>query len=159
MVGSKDLRSFCLGLVPAEAALHHGLLIGGGTVLVTASGQQYVPVDSVLSGLQELRLSLSGRLRSLALGLPELCELQLNNCGELGELVMHCPRLARLSLQACRALHEPALLAAVRRCPELRELDLQYCPQVTPELVSALRSACPALQTLLITPPRASSSS
>lgn len=136
MVGSKELRCFCLGLVPAAEALEQGLLIGwvalprcaravqrrlllwcagqlppctvwcaaveaapscvsaplaflarwllcrvparllflargdsggcmvcsccrGGTVVV-ADGQQYVPVGTVLAGLQELRLSLSG---------------------------------------------------------------------------------------------------
>lgn len=46
-----------------------------------------------------LWLPRAGRLRSLALGLPELTDLQLNNCVELGRMALHCPRLARLSMQ------------------------------------------------------------
>lgn len=59
MVGSKELRCFCLGLAPAAAALERGLLLGGGTVVVQG-GQQYALVATPLSGLRELRLSLSG---------------------------------------------------------------------------------------------------
>ena len=62
-------------------------------------GQQFVRVATVLAGLRELRMSLSARLRSLALGLPQLTDLQLNNCGDLQQLVLRCPRLERLSLQ------------------------------------------------------------
>lgn len=153
MVGSKELRCFCLGLAPAAAALERGLLLGGGTVAVQG-GQQYALVATPLSGLRELRLSLSGRLRSLALGLPHLADLQLNNCVELGQLVLHCPSLERLSMQACKAVDERALLSLVRRLPALRELDLQYCPQVTPQVVQALRRACPSLHSVLVTPPR-----
>lgn len=114
--------------------LPRSLLCRGGTP-VEEGGQQYVLAATPLSGLQELRLSLSGgqarlghageapaasahasrpanasltpalppsstgRLRSLALGLPELADLQLNNCGELAGLALRCPRLARLSMQ------------------------------------------------------------
>jgi hypothetical protein len=56
-------------------------------------------VATVLAGLRELRMSLSARLRSLALGLPQLTDLQLNNCGDLQQLVLRCPCLERLSLQ------------------------------------------------------------
>lgn len=59
MVGSKELRCFCLGLAPAAAALERGLLLGGGTVAVQG-GQQYALVATPLAGLRELRLSLSG---------------------------------------------------------------------------------------------------
>ncbi|PSC67443.1 F-box LRR-repeat 15 [Micractinium conductrix] len=155
MIGSKELRSFCLGLVPADEALRLGLLISGGTVV--ANGRQYVPVATVLAGLHELRMSLSGRLRSLSLGLPHLEDLQLNNCAELAHLVLHCPALGRLALQGCRALPAAALLAVVASCPRLRELDLQYCPQATPGVVAALHAACPTLQSVLTTTPRAAS--
>ena len=47
-----------------------------------------MPVATVLAGLRELRMSLSARLRSLALGLPQLTDLQLNNCGDLQQLVL-----------------------------------------------------------------------
>ncbi len=59
MVGSKELRCFCLGLAPAAVALERGLLLGGGTVAVQ-DGQQYALVATPLAGLRELRLSLSG---------------------------------------------------------------------------------------------------
>ena len=62
MVGSKELRCFCLGLAPAAAALERGLLLGGGTVAVQG-GQQYALVATPLAGLRELRLSLSGAAR------------------------------------------------------------------------------------------------
>ncbi|KAI3435021.1 hypothetical protein D9Q98_003073 [Chlorella vulgaris] len=150
MVGSKELRRFCLGLVPAAAVAEMGLLVGDGAVLVSG-GQRYLPVSTVLAGLQELRLSLSGHLRSLALGLQHLSDLQLNNCAELQELVLHAPQLKRLAMQACRSMSPQELVAAVSRCPELGELDIQYCPQVTPDVVADLRSVCPRLHTVLFT--------
>ena len=75
----------------------------GGSVTAAAEGtppsQQFVPVATVLAGLRELRMSLSARLRCLALRLPQLTDLQLNNCADLQQLVVRCPRLERLSLQ------------------------------------------------------------
>jgi hypothetical protein len=81
---------------------------------------------TALSGLQSLRLGLSG-VQVVALALPKLTSLDLNSCSHLRVLELRCPLLLLLQLQACRALGwRQQLPLLVGGCPDLESLDLQH---------------------------------
>lgn len=131
LVRCNNLRSLCLGLLPAEGEVEllppkHYLLSGGRSVLQQAAPQGgWVEVPSAVSQLTSLKAGLSG-VQVVALALPKLAHLDLSSCKHLRMLELRCPLLLQLQLQACTALPVVSAVRSVLGAPHLQMLDVQH---------------------------------
>lgn len=116
------------GVPAATAASATGA--GAGAEAGAGAGVEWVPADTLLSGLRVLKLGLSA-VQVLALALPALQQLDVSAAGALRHVQLRCPALETLSSQACRRLPPGALAALVAdpaACPVLQLLDAQHAP-------------------------------
>ncbi|CAL8472159.1 g11701 [Coccomyxa elongata] len=151
-VGCKKLRSCWLGLQPAspaDAATQQRLLAANMYSPPSSFDTAWTQVPVSVSGLQTLRLGLSG-VRSLALALPSLTSLDVNNTAELRCLELRCPALLTAYVQACKVLPGQLLERAFCGCAGLETLDAQHS-EVPPAAPVHLRACCPHLRVFLHT--------
>lgn len=131
LVRCNNLRSLCLGLLPASGSVEllpakHYLLSGGRAALQQAAPQcEWVEVPSAVSQLTSLKAGLSG-VQVVALALPKLAHLDLSSCKHLRALELRCPLLLQLQLQACTALPVVSAVRGVLGAPRLQMLDVQH---------------------------------
>jgi hypothetical protein len=131
LVRCNNLRSLCLGLLPASGSVEllpakHYLLSGGRAALQQAAPQcEWVEVPSAVSQLTSLKAGLSG-VQVVALALPKLAHLDLSSCKHLRVLELRCPLLLQLQLQACTALPVASAVRGVLGAPRLQMLDVQH---------------------------------
>lgn len=134
LVRCSNLRSLCLGLLPASGRVEllsakQYLLSGGRAALQEAAPAaaqgSWVEVPSAVSELTSLKLGLSG-VQVVALALPRLAHLDLSSCKHLRLLELRCPLLLQLQLQACRSLPVVSAVKGVLGAPHLQMLDVQH---------------------------------
>lgn len=134
LVRCSNLRSLCLGLLPASGRVE---LLGPKHYLIAADRAalqagphaspdgSWVQVPSAVSELTSLKLGLSG-VQVVALALPKLSHLDLSSCKHLRVLELRCPLLLQLQLQACRSLPVVSAVKGVLSSPHLQMLDVQH---------------------------------
>lgn len=150
-VGCKRMRSCFLGMLPGLNSFDHrqGL----------HEVQHWFPATCHLSGLESLKLGLSG-VRTVALALPCLTALDMNSCTEVRHLELYCPSLLTAYFQSCGLLGGAMITRALRGSCHLHTLDLQHTT-VSYEKLQDLIQGQPALRSLLLPqqrPPRHSES-
>jgi len=132
LVRCSNLRSLCLGLLPASGAVEllqpkHYLIAADRAALQAAphAAGDWLEVPSAVSALTSLKVGLSG-LQVVALALPKLAHLDLSSCKHLRALELRCPLLLQLQLQACRSLPVVSAVKGVLAAPQLQMLDVQH---------------------------------
>lgn len=132
LVRCSNLRSLCLGLLPASGSVEllqpkHYLIAADRAALQAAphAAGDWLEVPSAVSALTSLKVGLSG-LQVVALALPRLAHLDLSSCKHLRALELRCPLLLQLQLQACRSLPVVSAVKGVLAAPQLQMLDVQH---------------------------------